>query len=476
MPESDRLLGVGHSLAARAKKEPPMTRPRRMLLNAFSMNCVTHIQPGMWTREDTRQLDYTRLDPWVDLAKTLEAGGFDSIFFADVLGTYDVFRGGPETAIREAMQIPINDPSLLIPAMAQATEHLGFAYTSSIFQSPPFTFARAISTLDHLTRGRVGWNIVTTYLRNAATNLGLEELPSHDARYDRADEYLDVVYKLWEGSWEDGAVLRDRAGGRHADPAKIHAIHHKGEHYSVEGPHLAEPSPQRTPLLFQAGTSTRGRAFAARHAECVFLLETLAALQGPASAISDIRAQARALGRDPASIRFFQGLSPVVAGSEAEAKAKLDDLMDSYSLDGALAHISGAIGVDLGAIDPDVPLGDVDAMAIRGWVKGIIEAAPDKTITFRDLIRARTEERFLVGAPEQIADALETWFEAGVDGFNLTYTVTPGTFVDFIEHVVPELRRRGLVQTDYAPGTLREKLFGHPKLPAGHHGASFRRG
>ena len=166
----------------------------------------------------------------------------------------------------------------------------------------------------------------------------------------------------------------------------------------------------------------------------------------------------------------------MVAGSEAEAKARLDDLMDSYSLDGALAHISGAIGVDLGAIDPNIPLGDVDAMAIRGWVKGIIEAAPDKTITFRDLIRTRTAERFLVGAPEQIADALEAWFEAGADSFNLTYTVTLGTFADSIEHVVPELRRRSLVQTDYAPGTLREKLFGHPRLPASHHGASFRRG
>ena len=203
------------------------------------------------------------------------------------------------------MQVPVNDPAMLIPAMAAVTEHLGFAYTSSVLQMPPFTFARQISTLDHLTGGRVGWNIVASYLRNAATNLGLDELPSHNARYDRADEYLDVAYKLWEGSWEDGAVLRDTANRRYADPSRIHAINHVGQHYRVEGPHLSEPSPQRTPLLFQAGSSTRGRAFAARHAECVFLIESLAAVRGPASVVRDIRAQAASLGRDPDGIRFF---------------------------------------------------------------------------------------------------------------------------------------------------------------------------
>ena len=453
-----------------------MTRPRRMLLNAFTMNCVSHIQQGMWTRSDTRQLEYTSLAPWIDLAKLLERGGFDAVFFADVLGTYDVFRGGAETSILEAMQVPVNDPAMLIPAMAAVTEHLGFAYASSVLQMPPFTFARQISTLDHLTGGRVGWNIVASYLRNAATNLGLDELPSHNARYDRADEYLDVAYKLWEGSWEDGAVLRDTANRRYADPSRIHAINHVGQHYRVEGPNLSEPSPQRTPLLFQAGSSTRGRAFAARHAECVFLIESLAAVRGPASVVRDIRAQAASLGRDPDGIRFFQALTPVVGGTEAEARAKLANYMESYSMEGALAHMSGATGVDFGAVDPDAPLDTIEGSAIRGWVKGIVEAEPEKTTTFRDLIRARTVERFLVGAPEQIADELEAWFAAGVDGFNLTYCVTPGTFVDFIEGVVPELRRRGLVQTEYAPGTLREKLLGHRRISPDHHAASFRRG
>ena len=385
-----------------------MSNPtRRMLLNAFSMNCVSHIQQGLWTRSDTRQLEYASLSPWVDLAKTLEQGCFDSMFLADVLGTYDVYRGGAETSIANAMQIPINDPAMLIPAMAHATEHLGFAYTSSVLQMPPFTFARQASTLDHLTDGRVGWNVVTSYLRNAATNLGWPDLPAHDERYDRADEYLEVTYKLWEASWEDDAVLRDTARGLHADPAKVHPIHHQGPYYQVEGPHLCEPSPQRTPLLFQAGSSTRGRAFAARHAECVFFVESLKAVTGPASVVKDIRDQAVALGRSPDSIRFFQGLSPIVGATEAEARAKADDYLDSLSMEGMLAHISGSVGVDLSAIDLDAPLQSIESAAMRGWVKGIVEAEPDKTKTFRDLVRARTVDRFVIGAPEQIADVLE---------------------------------------------------------------------
>jgi FMN-dependent oxidoreductase (nitrilotriacetate monooxygenase family) len=316
---------------------------------------------------------------------------------------------------------------------------------------------------------------VTSYLRNAGTNLGFEGLPGHDERYSRADEYLDVVYKLWEGSWEEDAVLRDTVRGIHADPDKIHAIDHKGKYYDVEGPHLCEPSPQRTPLLFQAGSSTRGRTFAAQHAECVFMVESLAALNGPASVVRDIREQAAKLGRRPDDIRFFQGLSPVVGATEAQARAKADEYIEGLSIDGALAHISGSIGVDLSDVSLDAPLSSMGSNAMRGWVKGIVEAEPDKTKTFRDLVRARTIERFLIGTPEQIADELERWFAAGVDGFNLTYCVTPGTFVDFIDGVVPVLQQRGLVQREYAPGTLREKIFGQPRVHGSHPAAAYRR-
>ena len=450
--------------------------PKRMLMNAFSMNCVSHIQQGLWVRDDTRQLEYNQLDPWVELAQILEKGCFDALFLADVIGVYDSYRGGPETSIIEGMQVPMNDPAMLISAMAYATENLGLAFTSSVFQSHPFAFARQMSTLDHLTRGRVAWNIVTSYLPNAAQNFGREALPSHEERYDLADEYLEVVYKLWEGSWEEDAVLRDTKRGVYADPAKVHQINHKGKHFDVAGPHLAEPSPQRTPLLFQAGSSTRGRSFAAKHAECVFIMDSRRSLTGAASVISDVRNQAVSNGRRPEDVLFFQGLSPVVGGTEAEAKAKEAEYQEQFSTEGALAHLSGSIGVDLSAIDLDKPLNTIDSRGLRGMVKGLIESTPDQTQTFRDLIRTRNAGQFLTGAPEQIADALEDWQNAGVDGFNLIYSVTPGTFVDFIEGVVPILQQRGLMQKESTPGPLREKVFGDARLPDRHPAAGFRRG
>ena len=450
------------------------TMPKRMLLNAFSMNCVSHIQQGLWVRDDTRQLEYTQIDPWVELAHILEKGCFDALFLADVVGVYDTYKGGPETSIIEGMQIPSNDPSLLVSSMAHATKNLGFAYTSSIYQAHPFTFARQMSTLDHLTRGRIAWNIVTTYLSNAGLNYGLGGLPPHDERYDLADEYLEVTYKLWEGSWEDDAVLADTVRGIYADPSKIHQINHTGKHYHVAGPHLSEPSPQRTPLLFQAGSSTRGRSFAAKHAECIFISESKDSLQGESNVINDVRSQAKQLGRRPEDILFFQGISPVVGGTEAEAMSKASDYIDQFSTEGSLAHLSGGIGIDMGVVDLDQRLDTIDPQSMRGFIKSLIESAPDKKRTFRDLIRNRMAGQFLTGTPEQIADALEEWQQRGVDGFNIVYSVTPGTFMDFIDGVVPVLQSRGLVQREYSPGPLREKIFGDPKLPDRHIGARYR--
>ncbi len=453
----------------------PAPAPKRMVLNAFSMNCVSHIQQGLWVRDDTRQREYHTLEPWLELARILEAGCFDTLFLADVVGLYDTYGGGPETSIREGMQVPVNDPMLLIPAMATVTEHLGFAFTSSTLQTHPFTFARQVSTLDHLTRGRAAWNIVTSYLPNAAASLGLGDLPSHDGRYDQADEYLEVTGKLWEGSWEDDAVVVDRARGVYADPDKVHPIDHDGTHYRVAGPHLSEPSTQRTPVLFQAGSSERGREFAARHAEGVFVNTSRRALAEGRGPVHDIRARAEAHGRKPEDIRFFQGLAPVVGGTEAEARAKEAEYRAQLSTEAALAHLSGSIGVDLGSIDPDRPLEEFDSQAMQGPVRGLLEGRPPGTRTFRDLARANMAGQFLVGTPEQIADTLQSWTEAGVDGFNLVYSVTPGTFVDFIDGVVPVLQERGLVQRDYAPGPLRQKLFGWPRLPDRHPDAVWRR-
>ena len=224
------------------------TARKQLHVNLFEMNCVGHISHGLWVHPRNTRHRFNELSFWTELAQVLEDGCFDAVFLADVIGTYDGFRGGPQTALREAVQIPDNDPLSVISAMAVATEHLGFAATFSTTYEPPFAFARRMSTLDHLTAGRVAWNVVTSYLPNAARNFGLPDEIDHDLRYEIADEYLDVLHKLWEGSWDD-AVVVDRDDRVYTDPEKVRYIDHVGKHYSVAGPHLSQPSPQRTPVI-----------------------------------------------------------------------------------------------------------------------------------------------------------------------------------------------------------------------------------
>jgi FMN-dependent oxidoreductase (nitrilotriacetate monooxygenase family) len=434
---------------------------KRILLNAFHMNCVVHQSPGLWTEPGDKMEAYTDLETWTDLAKLLEKGRFDALFLADVVGVYDVFRGNREAAVANAAQIPVNDPAVLIPAMAAATKDLGFAWTSSVLQNHPFAFARTVSTLDHLTRGRVAWNIVTSYLESGARNFGKAALPDHDERYEIAEEYLDICYRLWESSWEDGAVVKDRKRRLYADPSRVHPVDVDGKYYQVHGVHLSEPSPQRTPLLYQAGSSPRGRQFAARHAECVFVL-------GPnpgvvAQYVADTRDRARGFGRDTQDLRFLAYVKVITGGTEAEARRKYDEFLRNISYDASMALLSGWSGIDFGQFEPDQPLEYVETNAVRTLVHGFTAADPTRKWTLRDLARyvgIGGAGPVLVGAPEQIADELEKWVAVGVDGFNLAYAVTPGSFVDFVDGVVPVLQRRGLVQRSYEEGTLREKVYG----------------
>jgi FMN-dependent oxidoreductase (nitrilotriacetate monooxygenase family) len=448
----------------------------RLRFNAFSMNCVSHIHHGQWVRPESRSVDYTDLDAWVELARLLERGKFDALFLADVIGTYSAYGGSRDVAIEEGLQTPVNDPSLLIPAMALATENLGFAFTQSILQEHPFNFARRLSTLDHLTKGRVGWNIVTSYLADAGRNLGYGGLPSHEERYRRAEEYLQVVYKLLEGSWEEDAVIRDTGRGIYADPAKIHDIDHCGEFYpDVPGPHLAEPSPQRTPVLFQAGASEWGRDFAARNAEAIFIIASTH--DAARIVIEDVRGRAAGFGREPEDIVFFLGMSFIVGGTEEEAQRKAAELDRTASARGYAAHTGGGMGVDLSGIDLDTPIGELERYNTQGIAKSLLDSAPDKTWTFGDLLADRAMNR-IVGTPEQIADELEEWVEVGVGGINMPYYVTPGTFADFVDGAVPELQRRGLMQSEYSEGTLREKLGDgavDARLPETHPGGRTRR-
>lgn len=455
-----------------------MSSQREIRLNAFDMNCVGHQSPGLWAHPRDRSWQYKDLEYWVDLARLLERGKFDGLFIADVLGIYDVLNGSGDAAIRQATQVPVNDPLALITPMALVTEHLGFGLTASLSFEHPYPFARRLSTLDHLTKGRVGWNIVTSYLESGARNIGQQTQTDHDTRYDYADEYLQVIYKLLEGSWEDGAVLRDRERKIFSDPRKIHPINHQGQFFSVPGIHLCEPSPQRTPVLYQAGASSRGKQFAAGHAECVFVAAPSKVLLK--KTVADIRRRAAEAGRDPHSILIFNLQTVIVGDTDREAQAKWQEYKQYVSYEGALALLSGWTGIDFGQYQPDQVLKYLHTNAIQSAVEAFSTADPNRQWTVQALADWAGIGGFgplVVGSAQTVADELQSWVEeTDVDGFNLAYAVTHETFRDVVELLVPELQKRGVFKQEYREGTLREKLFGGgPRLAAPHPGASYRR-
>ncbi len=446
-------------------------------LNAFAMNCVGHQSQGLWRHPRDRSVDYRRVDHWVELARLLERGKFDALFLADVLGVYDVYGSSVDSALREAVQVPVNDPLLIIPSMAQATEHLGFAVTCNVSHEPPLPFARRMSTLDHLTEGRIGWNIVTGYLDSGARGAGNTKQSAHDVRYDIAEEFMAVQYGLWEGSWEDGAVLRNRDTGVFTDPAKVHRVAHDGEYFRVDGIHLCEPSPQRTPVLYQAGASARGLAFAARHAECVFVGGV--SRSKTAADVAKLRELAAECGRAPSDILVFALVTVITAPTEYEAQAKFEDYRRYVSAAGALTLVSGWTGIDFSK--PDVgAAGATGSNAIQSAAAAFASGAPRDPASLQriaETVGLGGGGPTLVGAPERIADELEAWAsEADLDGFNLAYAVMPETFSDVVEHLVPELQRRGRFKKSYRQGTYRHKLFSQgPRLGESHPAARHRR-
>lgn len=430
---------------------------KRLIFNAFAMNALSHVYHGLWRHPASQQTEFSDLATWAGLARLLEQGKFDALFLADVIGLDTGHNGNWDIYVEQGIHFPANDPSVLAAALISTTEHLGFAFTSSILQSHPFDFARRVSTLDHLSKGRIGWNIVTSTSRNAAENFGFDTPVPHDERYRWADEYMEAVYQLWEHSWENDAVLKDKAAGRYADPHKIHAINHHGPRYNIKGPHLTQPSPQRTPFLIQAGSSVAGRAFAARNAEATFLV--CLTPQAARIAIARLHEELAKTGRRPGDLLFFQGLSFVVGSSEEEAKRHARALDEYICTDALAAHVGRDLGIDFGQLDPDKPVADFNIQGLQGFTQFYEEAHPGKKARLADLVTAMSYNGRVVGTPEQIADALQDWRDAGINGVNVAYQTLPGSFSEFIEHVMPVLQKRGLAQTDYRPGTLRERMF-----------------
>ena len=443
--------------------------------NAFEMNCVGHQSPGLWAHPRDRSWQYKDLEYWTDLAKLLEKGLFDGIFIADVIGYYDVYKGSNFHALHQAAQIPVNDPLQLAAPIAMVTEHLGIGITASTSFEHPYTFARRLSTADHHTKGRVGWNIVTSYLESGAKNISEGGLRDHSNRYEVANEYIEVLYKLFEGSWEEGAVLRDRQNRIFTNPDKVHEIGHKGKYFDVPGYHLCEPSPQRTPVLYQAGASGPGKAFAAEHAECVFVAApTQSVLK---NYVADVRRQATEAGRDPRQLLIYNLVTVIVDETDAKAQAKFEEYRSYVSYDGSLVFMSGWTGIDFGQYAPTDLVKRVETNAIVSAVEHL--AGGDKSWTIDELAKwggIGGMGPVFVGSAATVADILQQWVEAtGVDGFNLAYAIAHETFEDVVNHLVPELQRRGVYPTAYKPGTLREKLFGADALlPANHPAARFR--
>ncbi len=452
---------------------------KQIRLNVFDMTSAVHNSHGLWKHPNSeRHTRYKDLDYWIELAKLLERGKFDAVFFADVLGIYDVYKQSKHPSIRDGVQVPLNDPAFVVPAMASVTEHLSFAVTVSTTYEHPFGHARRFSTLDHLTKGRIAWNIVTSYLPNAARNFGLPEMLKHDARYDLADEFLEVSYKLWEGSWEDNAVIADASKEVLIDPLKVHEINHKGDYFSVEGPHLSEPSIQRTPVIYQAGTSERGKEFAAKHAECVFVGGSAEKIK---SSIQDIRQRAQKYGRNPENIKAFTFLNVIVGETSEQAEEKYQELARYWSAEAAKAQYGGSSGYDLSQYtDLDSPFEYKHTEHGQSRAASLTKDAPKKLTVREVLNRFETIDRnhVLVGNPSEVADAIQFQFEeSGVDGFNLAHLVTPESLEEFIDLVIPELQKRGIYKTEYEQGSFREKLFnqGSSLLPNDHPGSKYRK-
>ncbi|MDR2635554.1 MAG: LLM class flavin-dependent oxidoreductase [Campylobacteraceae bacterium] len=447
---------------------------KKIFFNAFEMNCVGHQSPGLWAHPRDRSWQYKDLEYWTDLAKTLEKGFFTAIFIADVIGYYDVYNKDAKAAVKNGVQIPVNDPLQIAGPVAQATKHIGIGITSSTTFEHPYTFARRIATADHYTKGRVGWNIVTSYLESGARNVGDNGLNRHDNRYEVAEEYLEVIYKLLEGSWEDGAVVRDREKRIFADPNKVHEIGHKGKYFEVPGIGLTEPSPQRTPVLFQAGSSEAGKKFASKHAELVFV--STPSKKVVKEYVADIRKQSAENGRDPKKTLILALITIIVDETDEKAKAKHEEYKKYVSKEGALALAAGWSGIDFGAYKPDEPVKKEDTNAIISVVEHLTNGEKDWTPNeLAGWVGIGGLGPLFVGSAKTVADQLQEWVEyTDVDGFNIAYAVSHETFADVVKYLVPELQKRGVYPTSYNEGTLREKIFGYAKLPDNHPAARFR--
>jgi len=427
-----------------------MTTQRTLHLNAF-LNNVGHHEAA-WRLPESDPFGGDEVEFYVRLARTAEAAKLDSIFFADA----PVVWG--DAGLRPASML---EPTVLLAAIAVATERIGLIATASTTYNDPYNLARRFAAVDHISHGRAGWNIVTTASESAAHNFGLDGIAAHAERYERAREFIEVVTKLWD-SWTDDAVLGDKAGGLWADPAKVRAINHEGKFYRVRGPLNAQRSPQGYPVLVQAGSSLDGRILAGDYAEAVFTAQRTLA-EGKAF-YTDLKQRAVSAGRREHDIVILPGIVPYLGSTEAEARAREEEFNEVINPAHGLRQISEMFGFDLTGAELDAPLPDVpeedEIETHKSRAVLITKLARDENLTVRQLLGklgGGRGHRTFTGTPEQLADDLQEWFEGGAaDGFNIMPAAYPADFETFTEHVVPILQKRGLFRSEYEGATLRE--------------------
>ena len=430
-----------------------MSRPRQLRLGAFmrpvSIHTAAWRYPGGMPDANFNFAHLKRF------AQTLERGKFDAFFMADHLAVLNM----PMEALKRSATVTSFDPPTLLPALAVVTEHLGLIATASTTFEQPYHVARRFASLDHLSGGRAGWNVVTTSNPDAALNFGLDEHVEHAERYDRGREFYDVVTGLWD-SWADDAFIRDVERGIYFDPEKLHVLNHKGAHFKVRGPlNVARPI-QGWPVIVQAGASEAGKQLAAETAEAVFAgAGTLADGQ---RLYADIKGRMEKIGRDPEHLKMLPGCFVVVGDSLEEAREKRAKLDSLVHYDSAIASLSIALGHDASKLDPDAPLPEIpETNASKSGRERAIALAKRENLTVRQLAQrlGGFSGLSMVGTPAMIADQMQEWLESrGSDGFNIMFPYLPAGLDDFVDRVVPELQRRGIFRTDYEGKTLRENL------------------
>ncbi len=427
-----------------------MSSERKMRLGVFLAGTGSNM--ASWRHPDAVADGAINLEYYLDLTRKAEASKLDFVFFGD--GLYISEKSHPNFLNRF-------EPLTLLAYLAAHTSHIGLAATLSTTYSDPFTVARQFATIDHVSDGRAGWNIVTSPLEGSALNYSRAEHPQHDLRYRMADEFLEVTKGLWD-SWEEGAFVRNKKTGQFIDPSKMHRLDHQGEFYSVQGPLAISRSRQGRPVLIQAGSSEAGKNFASKHADVIFTGQ--GSIPAAREFYNDVKERAARHGRNPEELLILPGCAPIVGETEEAAERKYREIAGLVEIEDALNYLGRYFNdMDFSPYGLDEPFPELGDFARNGWESAtdkLKQLAREEKLTLREMaLRTTTPKTVFLGTPERVADTMQEWFEAGVvDGFMMNAAVLPVGLTDFLDGVLPILKGRGLFRAEYEHGTLHENL------------------